>query len=171
MRIGTPTTRIAAAMAFPFVQQERTYSRSPMPSRIFSRTNDWGAAMARAWTLAMVVLLPVLRALALGRPAAPGERVKPHQERGPQGHHERRSAERAGDEARDVLLRDVRAERELPDVDVGDVQPARPAGLVLALHVLHVLAGVRVDAGLRELEHLGARAERERAGRAHLGAR
>src|SRR5512133_2112116 len=170
MMSGMPTARITAAIAFVSVQQERTYSFALKPSRIFSRTNDWnvwGAATALA--LAMVILL--LGAGLLGLFAAPRERVEPHEQRGPKGHHEGRGAERAGDEARDRGLRDVRPERELVQLDVGDVQPGRAAGLVLAVDVRDVLAGVRVDAPLRLLEQLTALAEGERAGGADLGAR
>src|SRR5512142_2667926 len=105
-----------------------------MPSRIFSRKKPapWGA-MAAACPLAMVVLLLLDGvAVAVAVPAALRERVDPHQQRGPEGHHERRGAERARDELRDLLVRHAAgAERELLELEVADVEPARAARLVL----------------------------------------
>src|SRR5512138_3633092 len=139
-----------------------------MPSRIFSLKNPGWAAMALA--LAMVVLLLLDRVLAVAVLAPLRERVDPHEQRRPEGHHEGRGAERAGHELRDVLVRRAGPQRELLEVEVADVEPARAAGLVLAVDVVHVAVGVRVDAGLGELEQLAAAPVGERAGRADLGA-
>src|SRR5512138_3781952 len=101
-----------------------------------------------------------------------GHRVDPHQQGRPQGHDERRSAERAGDDVRVRAGPDVGREvRHLLERDVADVEPARAARLELAVHVVHVAVGVRVDALLGDLDQLGALPEREGAGRADLGAR
>ncbi|HEX9399045.1 MAG TPA: hypothetical protein VF912_02950 [Anaeromyxobacter sp.] len=43
---GIPTARMTAASAFIGVQQDRTYSRQLLPSRIFSRKKDGSAARA-----------------------------------------------------------------------------------------------------------------------------
>src|SRR5512140_112695 len=108
-RSGIPTPRMIAAMALPGVMHERRYSLQLMPSRIFSRKKPGWAA--RAWALAMGLLLLLGRVLAV--PAPLRERVDPHQQRGPEGHDERRGAERAGHERRVLLVRHAGAEREL----------------------------------------------------------
>src|SRR5512138_1180599 len=158
--------RMTNATALRGVQQERTYSPTLFPSRIFSRKNEGCAVTATApCPLAMVVLL------LLDLVAPLREHVEPHEQRGPQRHDEGRSAEGALDVVGDGLLGEVRLERELLRLDVGQVQPARPAHLVLAVDVVHVAARVGVDAGLRDVEQLVALAEGERAGGADLRAR
>src|SRR5574340_886065 len=160
-----------AATALAGVMSERRYSLQPMPSRIFSLMKE-GCARAPVRTSAMVVLLLAgggrLRVLALL--AALRERVEPHQQRGPEGHHEGRGAQRAGHEVRVRPLGDVRPEGQLLQLDVADVEPARAARLALAEHVVEVAIGVGVDARLGRLEELGPPPEGEGAGGARLGA-
>src|SRR6266540_2536680 len=99
------------------------------------------------------------------------EHVEAHQQRRPERHDERRGAERAGDERGVLRVGHAGAERELLERDVADVEPARPARLVLAVDMVQVPGRIRVDARVRELEQLGAAAEGERAGGADLSAR
>src|SRR5512133_2737574 len=99
-----------AATVLAGVKSERRYSRALMPSRIFSRKNDGCAARASVLTLAMVLLLSGAAVGVLAVLAPLRERVEPHQQRGPEGHHEGRGAQRAGDQVRVGSLAHVGAE-------------------------------------------------------------
>src|SRR5512137_2375109 len=115
------------ATALNGVSRERKYSPQPIPSRILSRKNDDEPFMEAALALAMVLLL------LLDLVAPLRERVEPHEQRGPERHHEGRGAQRAGHQLGVGPIRHAGVERQLLEGDVRDVEPAGPAGLVLAV--------------------------------------
>src|SRR5512133_1990889 len=160
-----------AMTRLPGVTRDFRYSRPLIPSRIFWRMKP-GAVATAAFALAMMVLLLGLAVAGIrgGLVLPVGDRVDPHQERRPQGHDERRGAQRAGDEIRVRPGPDVGRERELLEGDVGDVEPARAARLELAVDVVDVAVGLLVDAGLGDLDQLAALSVEEGTGRADLGA-
>src|SRR5574342_32846 len=160
MKVATPLKGVSS---------ERRYSPGLFPSRIFSWNQEpWPAAAA---ALVMALLLSG-RVPALPRHPllAVRESVDPHEQRRPQGHDEGRYAQGAPDQLRVRGVGDRHLHVQARDVDVRDVEPVRPPGLVLAVDVVHVAVRVPVDAPLRLLEERAALAEGERAAGADRGA-
>src|SRR3990172_7155604 len=145
----------------------RAYSPGESPSRSFYRTQE--RRSTRPATVSFMARL--LLRFTGGALPAPRERVEPHQERWPERQHERnRRQERPGQ----LGIRrgpEVHPEAELLERDVGQVEPAGAAHLVLAVDVVDVAVRVLVDAGLRALQELSPLAELEGSAGAHLGAR
>src|SRR4051812_36965740 len=152
-----------AASAFTGVKSDLTYSRSESPRKIFSLRKEPLAGVSMTISDMVLLLRDLVTALAEG--------VQTHEQRRPERHHERRHAERAADQLRVGRVVDAHLEVQLPEVDVADVEPVGPAGLVLAVEVRDVLARLAVDALLRFLDQRAALAERQRAARAHGRAR
>src|SRR5690349_23115257 len=100
MNVGMPIARMTPAMQFQGVNSERRYARALMPMRIFSLNQCAGAVAGAAVTVLDMVVPLLLDRGRGGLPggvgiAAPRERVEPHEQRRPERHDERRSAERA----------------------------------------------------------------------------
>src|SRR5512139_862374 len=115
-----------------------------------------------------MVRLRFLRPGPRGLLAAPGEGVEPHQQGGPEREHERHRGERRPAELWRRCRAEIRAEPQALERHVADVKPARAADLVLAVDVMHLLAGVLVNAGPGFLDQLTTRAELQRPGRARF---
>src|SRR3972149_5167530 len=145
----------------------RAYSPGESPSRSFSRTQERRSTLSATVSFMARLLLRFTG----GALPAPRERVEPHQERWPERQHERnRRQERPGP----LGIRrgpEVHPEAELLERDVGQVEPAGAAHLVLAVDVVDVAVRVLVDAGLRDLQELSPLAELKGSAGAHLGAR
>src|SRR5512137_2325983 len=91
---------MAAATALKGVHKDFRYSRVVMPRKMFSRTQelpdcDWMPVATLSMIPSLAVAGGVIVSLALVLSVPVREGPEPHQQRGPEGHHHRRDAQRA----------------------------------------------------------------------------
>src|ERR1019366_6118514 len=168
--VGIPARRIAVAIALTGVRRLLAYARRDIPRKNFSliqgppRISGFRACS----DMAFLLLSGAFRGSDLVATFA--ERVHAHEKRRPESDDEGHGRERAVRELRIRLLLDAGGQRQGLERHVGDVEPARAARLVLAVNLVDVLLGVRVDACLGLFKEVRALAELKRAGGADLRA-
>src|SRR3989304_510290 len=149
---------MSPAAALKGVSSPRRYSPRESPIRSFSLAQEWWPPVLSKVSFTADLLLPTV--LHPGDPLlALREGVESHEEGRPEHQHEGDRREEGPGELGIGGVPQIRSEAELLEGHVGDVEPPRPAHLVLPVDVVNVPVGVLIDPGLRDLQQGAPHAE------------